>query len=237
MSLSAKLRRAPLRIATGAFILNSGLEKFRGDEEHAKGVHGMASGAYPQFDKVDHKLFFKGLAAAETALGAALLLPIVPPAAAGLGLAAYSGGLLGMYWRTPALHRDGDPRPTPEGIAIAKDSWMFGIGTSLVIDALATGAHEKRIEKTHQLKEAAAVTTAKAGTRARMARRVAAARAAEAGHVAAVRAAEAGHVAAVRAAEAGAAAQAAVVTKAAQAAALGAVAKDATKRVAEHVGH
>lgn len=215
MSLSAKLRRAPLRIATGAFILNSGLEKFRGDEEHAKGMHGMASGAYPQLDKVDHKLFFKGLAATETALGAALLLPIVPPAAAGLGLAAFSGGLLGMYWRTPSLHRDGDPRPTPEGVAIAKDSWMFGIGTSLLIDALVTGAHDKRIEKTHQLKEAAAVTTARAGTRARMARRVASA----------------------RAAEAGSAAQAAVVAKAAQAAALGAVAMDATKRVAEHVGH
>ena len=36
MSLSAKLRRAPIRIATGAFILNSGLGKLHGDEDTAK---------------------------------------------------------------------------------------------------------------------------------------------------------------------------------------------------------
>ena len=32
MSLAAKLRRAPLRLATGAFILNAGVGKLSADE-------------------------------------------------------------------------------------------------------------------------------------------------------------------------------------------------------------
>lgn len=135
MALAAKLRRAPIRIATGAYILNSGLSKLRGDDETAKGVHGMASGAYPVFGRMDPKLFLRILGGGETALGATLLLPVIPAAVAGLGLMGFSGALLGMYWRTPALHEPGNPRPTQAGTPIAKDVWMFGIGTSLVLDA------------------------------------------------------------------------------------------------------
>ena len=43
MSLATKLRRAPGRVTTGAFILNSGLGKLSGDDETAKAVHGMAN--------------------------------------------------------------------------------------------------------------------------------------------------------------------------------------------------
>ena len=42
-----KLRRAPLRVATGAFILSSGLDKWKGDEETAGQLHGFAGGTYP----------------------------------------------------------------------------------------------------------------------------------------------------------------------------------------------
>ena len=35
------------RLTTGGYILHSGLEKWRGDEGTAKGIHGMAAGAYP----------------------------------------------------------------------------------------------------------------------------------------------------------------------------------------------
>jgi uncharacterized membrane protein YphA (DoxX/SURF4 family) len=164
MSLSAKMRRAPIRIVTGAFILNAGLEKLGGNDDTAKSLHGFASGAFPVLEKVDSKLFLKGQAVAETALGAALLLPIVPPAVAGLGLAAFSGGLLTLYWRTPGLHHDGNPRPTHDGTVMAKDSWMFGIGTTLVLDALLTGAHDKRVEATHRMKEAAAAKRAALST-------------------------------------------------------------------------
>ena len=98
MSLSAKLRRAPLRIVTGAFIVNSGLGKLSIDEEHAKGVHGMAVGTYPFLGKLDPKVFAKVLAGGELVVGGALLAPFVSPVVAGAGLTAFSGGLLNLYW-------------------------------------------------------------------------------------------------------------------------------------------
>jgi hypothetical protein len=138
MTLAAKVRRAPLRAVTGAFILNSGLGKFNGDEVQAKGVHGMAVGAYPFLDKIPPKPFLKGLAVAEMAMGGALLAPIVPAGLVGLGLIGFSGALLGMWWRTPGMHEEHSPKPTQRGIPMAKDVWMLGIGTSLLVDAALT---------------------------------------------------------------------------------------------------
>jgi hypothetical protein len=135
MSLATKLRRAPGRVATGAFILNSGLGKLNAGEDTAKALHGMASGAYPMLHKIPPKPFLKALAVSEVALGGALLLPIVPAGLAGLALTGFSGGMLGMWWRTPGMHEEGSPRPTQQGTAIAKDVWMLGIGASLVVDA------------------------------------------------------------------------------------------------------
>ena len=133
MSLD-KLRRAPLRLATGALILNSGLAKLKADEQTAQGLHGMAAAAYPVFKKVDPPLFVKILAAGEIAVGTVLLLPIVPAGLAGIVLTGFAGGLLGMYARTPGLH-DKYLRPTQPGTAVAKDVWMLGTGVSLIVDA------------------------------------------------------------------------------------------------------
>jgi hypothetical protein len=138
MTLAAKIRRAPMRIATGAFILNSGLGKLGADDETAKRVHSMAAGAYPMLEKIPPKPFAKALALGEVALGGALLAPIVPAGLAGLGLITFSGSLLGMWWRTPGMHMEGSPRPTQQGIALAKDVWMLGVGVSLVTDAALT---------------------------------------------------------------------------------------------------
>jgi len=138
MTLAAKLRRAPGRIVTGAFILNSGLGKLSGDDDTAKAIHGMASGAYPVLAKVPPKTFLKTLSIGEIALGGALLAPIVPAGLAGLGLLGFSGSLLGMWWRTPGMHGEGSPRPTQQGVPIAKDAWMLGIAAGLVIDAALT---------------------------------------------------------------------------------------------------
>lgn len=139
MSMAAALRRAPGRFAAGAFILNSGLTKLRDtDEEHAKMLHGSAANAYPVVKDMEPKTFVKVLGAGETALGAALLLPMFPASLAGLGLVGFSGALLGLYWRTPGLHESGDPRPTQQGVPFAKDIWMLGIGTGLVVDVLTT---------------------------------------------------------------------------------------------------
>ena len=131
-----KLRRAPLRLATGAYILNSGASKWNADDEQASGLHGMASGAYPQVKQVRPEQFTLGLSAAEMALGAVLLTPFVSSKLAGLALTAFSAGLVGLYLRTPGMRREGSVRPTQDGTALAKDTWMLGIGLSLLIDAL-----------------------------------------------------------------------------------------------------
>jgi hypothetical protein len=128
--------RIPLRAITGAFILNSGLTKWRAGQEAAEGVHGFATAAYPELKRFRPEQFNKLLAGAEIALGAALLAPVVPAAVAGAGLTAFSGGLLGLYFKVPGLKQQGSLKPTEDGMAIAKDSWLLGIGVSLLVSGL-----------------------------------------------------------------------------------------------------
>ncbi|HWC38562.1 MAG TPA: hypothetical protein VG476_08540, partial [Acidimicrobiales bacterium] len=135
--MAIRTSHLPLRAATGAFILNSGINHRDPDEETAKRTHAMAAQAYPFLQDMDPQTFVRLLAAGEIALGAALVIPIVPSGLAGLGLAAFSGGLLGMYTKTPFMHEEGSLRPTPEGIGVAKDSWMAGIAAGLIIDEVA----------------------------------------------------------------------------------------------------
>lgn len=130
------------RIVTGAFILHSGLTKWNGAPETAEGVHGMASTAYPFLSKLRPTRFLKVLAAAEIAVGATLLAPVVPDRAAGAALTAFSGGLLGLYARVPGLRQEGSVWPTQNGTAIAKDVWMLGIG----LDLLATRPAAHNVE-------------------------------------------------------------------------------------------
>lgn len=170
MSMAAKLRRAPGRVVSGAFILNSGLGKFRADEVQAKGVHGMASGAFPVLADVPPKLFVKAVAVGEVALGAALLLPVVPAGVAGLGLVGFSGSLLGMWWRTPGMHEDGSMRPTKQGTPIAKDVWMLGIGTGLLVDAALS---ESRVTNEQSRADTKAALKAEARSARHTARRTA----------------------------------------------------------------
>ena len=136
MRFSVKARHLPPRVAAGAFILNSGIGKLRADEETAAQLHSFATGAYPVLARLKPADFVRLLAAGEITLGAALLLPVVPAAVAGAGLAAFSGGLLGLYARTPGMRKEGSLFPTQEGIPLAKDAWMMGIGLGLVIDDL-----------------------------------------------------------------------------------------------------
>jgi hypothetical protein len=132
-----KLRQLPPRIAAGAFILNSGIGKLSADEATAAQLHGFAAGTYPFLKKVKPGDFARALAVTEIALGAALLIPVVPAAIAGAGLTAFSGGLLGLYARTPGMRKQGSPLPTQEGIPLAKDVWLAGLGLGLLIDDLA----------------------------------------------------------------------------------------------------
>ena len=136
MRFSAKAHHLPQRVATGAIILNSGIGKLRADEEAAAQLHEFAAGAYPFVNKLKPADFTRLLAVGEITLGAALLLPVVPAAVAGAGLAAFSGGLLGLYARTPGMREEGSLFPTQQGIPLAKDAWLMGIGLGLIIDDL-----------------------------------------------------------------------------------------------------
>ena len=70
----------------------------------------------------------KALAVVEIGLGAALLTPVVPNRLAGAALSAFSGGLVTMYLRAPALHKPNSVWPTPAGTPVSNDVWMLGIG-------------------------------------------------------------------------------------------------------------
>jgi hypothetical protein len=131
-----KLSHVPLRATTGAFILNSGLSKRTLEGEAAEGMHGMAAGAIPPIQRMEPQRFARLLSAGEIALGAALLLPAVPSALAGLALTGFGTGLARLYWKTPGMHEAGDPRPTQQGIGFAKDVWLLGAGLTLLLDAV-----------------------------------------------------------------------------------------------------
>lgn len=130
------LSHLPLRAALGAFILNSGLSKWTLEGEAAEGLHGMATGAAPALKRINARTFARLLAGTEITLGTALLLPVVPSAVVGAGLAGLGGGLMRLYWVTPGLRRPNGLRPTEQGIPIAKDSWMLGAGLTLILDDL-----------------------------------------------------------------------------------------------------
>lgn len=128
------LRQLPARVAAGAFVLHSGLGKRNADQETAEHLHGWAAGTYPVLGKIDARRFAKLLAAGEIATGAVLLAPFVPAAVAGVALSGFAGALLGLYAKTPGMRREGSIWPTEQGIGLAKDVWMLGIGLSLVLD-------------------------------------------------------------------------------------------------------
>jgi hypothetical protein len=136
MRLRPKARDVPARVATGAFILHTGWEKWHGSPEQAAGVHGMAVGAFPFLSSIPPARFLKLLAAGEMVTGSLLLAPTVSNAAAGGALTGFAGSLLALYWRTPALHKPNSIWPTQAGTAVSKDVWMLGIGLGLLIDSL-----------------------------------------------------------------------------------------------------
>lgn len=140
-----KLSHVPLRLATGAFILNSGLSKRNLSDEAAAGLQGMASNGLPFVKTVRPKTFGQALSSGEIALGSALLIPFVSPALAGAALTAFGGGLVRMYLTTPGMTQEGSSvRPSQQGTALAKDVWLLGAGLSLLIDGLTSRKSAKR---------------------------------------------------------------------------------------------
>lgn len=123
---------AILRTTAGAFILNSGLGKAKMDEGTYGYLKGMASTGVPQVNKLSDKQFGQALTAAEIALGAALLCPIVPAKVAGLGLAGFGAGMLTMYFKNDDMTLEDGIRPSQEGTALAKDIFLVSSGLALI---------------------------------------------------------------------------------------------------------
>ena len=136
--MATKLWHVPVRLATGAVILDQGLSKLEVDEERAKWFHERAVLVFPQLRDMAPQDFVRLLSTCEIGLGGALLaIGLVPSGLAGLGLSAFAGCLTRLYLTAPGMRREGSLAPAPQGIPLVKDTWMLGIGLALVVDAVA----------------------------------------------------------------------------------------------------
>jgi hypothetical protein len=143
--MATKLWHVPVRLATGAVILDQGLLKRGADEDTAKWLHGQAALVFPQFADMEPKAFVQLLSSCEIALGAALLaIGFVPSGLAGLGLTAFGGSLTRLYLSAPGTRREGTVAPTQQGITLVKDSWMLAIGAALVVDSVLPGRRRSK---------------------------------------------------------------------------------------------
>jgi hypothetical protein len=125
----------PLRLVSGAGMVDPGLGNRNADETIAKQLHGFATGAYPVPATVDRPRSPGALSAGEVTLGALLLSPPVPAAVAETGLLGYAAALLGLHARTPGMRRPNTLHHTPDAVSLAKDSWLRAIGAALVLGA------------------------------------------------------------------------------------------------------
>jgi hypothetical protein len=153
MEISANVRRAPLRLTTGAFVLNSGVSTFSATGEKTTRLQSTAAKLVPQVERMDPRTFAKVLGAGEVTLGTALMLPVVPAAVAGLGLTAFAASLLATRSSNDGQHADSDGQPA---VPNATEAWMLGSGVSLLLDALTAPAHDKTVAVSAKLHEKAA---------------------------------------------------------------------------------
>jgi hypothetical protein len=166
MGLPITLSEIAPRISAGALILNSGMEKRGADEATAAGLHGFAAGTYPFLKSVPPQQFAKALSTSEIALGVLLLTPFVPTAVAGAALTVFSGGLLGLYLKTPGMRKPGSLAPAEAGLPIAKDSWLLGIGIGLVTRGFMDRKPRVTVKKANKLAKKQAKQAAKDARRA-----------------------------------------------------------------------
>ena len=122
------------------------------------GCTASPSGTYPFLKNRAATAVRQGPAYAEIGIGALLLTPFVPTAVAGAALTGFSGGLLGLYLNTPGMRKPGSLAPTQDGLAIAKDVWLLGIGIGLLTRGLTerkaaelTKAHKKAHTMQHRI--------------------------------------------------------------------------------------
>ena len=134
----------PLRLASGAFILNSGLNKRGISAEQAQGLRDMSARGLPALANLSPEQFKKFLVTTEIGVGSALLAPFVPGWLAGSALTAFSGGLFSMYLNTPEMTEADGVRPSQEGTAVAKDIFLVGSGLAIAADSVANRPGKRR---------------------------------------------------------------------------------------------
>ena len=139
-----RLDTALLRAVPGAFILNSGIGKLGLDEASAAGLQQMAANGVPMVEEMTPAQFGKFLSYGEIAVGAALLLPFVPTRIAGAALTTFSAGLVANYFSIDSMTQDDGIRPSEDGTAVAKDTWLAAIGLALMFT---TGDKKKKNKK------------------------------------------------------------------------------------------
>ena len=139
-----RLDTALLRAVPGAFILNSGIGKLGLDEESAAGLQQMAANGVPFVEEMTPAQFGKFLSYGEIAVGAALLLPFVPTRIAGAALTTFASGLVANYFSIDSMTKDDGIRPSEDGTAVAKDTWLAAIGLALMFT---TGDKKKKNKK------------------------------------------------------------------------------------------
>ena len=146
MSIAAKIRRAPVRLAAGAYTLNSGINKLRADEKTAAGVHGMAANAFPLLKQIPPVAFTKGLADHRDRGRLERCCCRSCPRA---WRASRSAGSPPGWSRCTSARRvctTSTCAPPRRGPGIAKDSWFAAIGYSLVVDAVLSESKMTRTE-------------------------------------------------------------------------------------------
>lgn len=128
MSISSAI----LRGVSGAYLIQSGYGKLGMPEEAAAGLQGFAATGVPAMADLDPDTFAKLVAYSELGIGGALVTPFVSDRLAGLGLGAFSAGLLAIYFRNPVMTQEDGIRPTEAGTALSKDLFLAAIAGALV---------------------------------------------------------------------------------------------------------
>ncbi|QCU77313.1 hypothetical protein E7744_03095 [Citricoccus sp. SGAir0253] len=156
------IAQIPLRLTAGAFILNSGINKSKLTEEQAEQLRDMGANGMPFLKDMSPKQFKQFITASEIGVGAALLLPFVPGWLAGAALTAFSSGLLSMYKNTPGMTEADGIRPSQEGTGVAKDVFLFGIGSALMVDGAVNRVGRKNAAADRRAKKLGAAAESKA---------------------------------------------------------------------------
>jgi hypothetical protein len=143
-------------LSAGAFVVNSGVSRFGADDAAMKRLQTSAAKLVPQVERMSPRTFSRAVAAGEVTLGTAIMLPLVPAAAAGIGLSVFAASLVAARQPTSGQHVDPTDDATGSAVPNATEAWMLGSGVSLLLDALTTPAHDKSIEVSAKLQEKAA---------------------------------------------------------------------------------